>query len=62
MGGDCSIHAWAYADPPLAQRDHNLLTADGYRRSADALFQRLLAGLQVQASAPAAPTETTVLP
>lgn len=62
MGGDCSIHAWAYADPPLAQRDHNLLTADGYRRSADALFQRLLAGLQIQASAPAAPTETTVLP
>jgi hypothetical protein len=57
MGGDCSIHAWAYADPPLAQRDHNLLTADGYQRSADALFQRLLTGLQSQAATPPEPVE-----
>lgn len=51
MGGDCSIHAWAYAEPPLAQRDHILLTDDGYRRSADALFQQLLKGLNAQPAA-----------
>jgi hypothetical protein len=55
MGGDCSIHAWAYADPPLAQRDHILLTEEGYRRSAEALFQQLLSGLAtVATSEPAA--------
>jgi hypothetical protein len=56
MGGDCSIHAWAYADPPLAQPDHLLLTEEGYRRSAEALFQRLLTGLM---SGPAPEAEPT---
>lgn len=55
MGGDCSIHAWSYAEPPLAQRDHILLTEEGYRRSADALFQQLLAGLSAQPTAPSEP-------
>ncbi len=55
MGGDCSIHAWAYAEPPLAQRDHILMTEAGYRRSADALFQQLLTGLNAQ---PATKVET----
>ena len=59
MGGDCSIHAWAYAAPPLAQRDHILLTEAGYRRSADALFQQLLTGLNAQPPAPAEPVAET---
>lgn len=56
-GGDCSSHTWAYADPPLASRDHRLLTAEGYRRSADALFQQLVNGLMSgtpEATAPVA--------
>jgi hypothetical protein len=56
MGGDCSIHAWAYAEPPLAQRDHILLTEEGYRRSAEALFQQLLNGLMTQPAVAAEPS------
>ena len=59
MGGDCSIHAWSYADPPLAQRDHILLTEAGYRRSADALFQQLLTGLNALPAAAAEPVAET---
>lgn len=60
MGADCSIHAWSYVEPPLAQRDHILLTEAGYRRSADALFQQLLTGLNAQPAAQTEPvTETS---
>ncbi|MEZ5926408.1 MAG: hypothetical protein R3D57_18725 [Hyphomicrobiaceae bacterium] len=58
MGGDCSIHAWIYANPPLAQRDHSLMTEAGYRRSAAALFQRLVAGMTAQAANAVSTTPT----
>lgn len=43
MGGACGTHEWAVAQPPLAFADHVHLKPDGYRRSADALFQLLMA-------------------
>lgn len=58
MGGDCSIHAWAYADPPLASHDHMLLTEAGYRRSADALFQQLVTGIMSESSQVSPPAES----
>jgi hypothetical protein len=58
MGGDCSIHAWAYADPPLASHDHVLLTEAGYRRSADGLFQQLVSGMMSDTSQAAPPAES----
>lgn len=58
MGGDCSIHAWAYADPPLASRDHILLTEAGYRRSADGLFQQLVSGMMSESSQASPPAES----
>lgn len=44
MGGSCSIHAWAFARPPLASPDHVTLTAAGAERSARALFLELMNG------------------
>jgi len=46
MGGPCSIHAWASANPPLAAPDHVTLTEAGDARSARALFAELLAGYE----------------
>jgi hypothetical protein len=45
MGGPCSIHAWASARPPLASLDHKTITAEGNERSARALFNDLMHGL-----------------
>ena len=44
MGGACGAHRWATADPPLAHGDHVHLRSDGYRLSADALFDALMDG------------------
>lgn len=44
MDGDCGLHAWAAADPPLAFPDHVHLKPEGYRISADALFDAIMAG------------------
>lgn len=44
MGGSCGIHAWVHQTPQLAASDHVHLTAEGSRRSADALFLRLIYG------------------
>jgi lysophospholipase L1-like esterase len=44
MGGVCSIATWANADPPLAGPDHVHLRTDGYRQTAEALFQQIMAG------------------
>jgi hypothetical protein len=43
MDGECGLHAWATADPPLAFPDHVHLKPEGYRISADALFDALMA-------------------
>ncbi|RIA55201.1 GDSL-type esterase/lipase family protein [Dichotomicrobium thermohalophilum] len=42
MGGPCSIHAWAHANPPLAAGDHRHFTAEGARKSASALFRDIM--------------------
>jgi len=44
MGGECGIHAWAKAEPPLATSDHVHITAEGSRRSAAALFEAMMGG------------------
>lgn len=46
MGGPCGIDAWYRSDPPLAAWDHVHLSADGYRRVADALADDLLRGYE----------------
>lgn len=46
MGGECGIHAWANADPPLAASDRVHLGAGGAKRSAKALFSELMAGYE----------------
>jgi lysophospholipase L1-like esterase len=43
MDGACGLHAWAAAEPPLAFPDHVHLKPEGYRLSADALFDALMA-------------------
>jgi lysophospholipase L1-like esterase len=43
MDGDCGVHSWAVAEPPLAFPDHVHLKPEGYRLSADALFDGLMA-------------------
>ena len=43
MNGACGVHEWAAADPPLAFPDHVHLKPEGYVRSADALFDALMA-------------------
>ncbi len=44
MGGQCGIHAWVHAEPPLAAGDHVQLTAEGAKRSARTLFNELMGG------------------
>ncbi len=44
MGGACGMHAWTLLTPPLGRPDHVHFTAAGYEASADALFNRLMAG------------------
>ncbi len=43
MGGRCSMVAWAAQHPPLAAADHVHLLHPGYRRTAEALFDDLMA-------------------
>ncbi len=43
MGGPCSMHRWNQLDPPLSADDHVHLKQDGYRKTADALFNELMA-------------------
>ena len=43
MGGACGIHDWVQAQPSLAFRDHVHLRPAGYARSAEALFNALMA-------------------
>ncbi len=43
MGNPCGLHQWATMDPPLAARDHIHLSTLGYNRSADALYDDLMA-------------------
>ena len=42
MGGECGIHQWTTADPPLAAGDHLHLKAAGYARSAEILFKDIM--------------------
>ena len=42
MGGECGIHAWANATPPLAASDRVHLRGAGAERSARALFDELM--------------------
>ena len=51
MGGACGIHAWVHGKPELALPDHNLLTDEGYQKSARGLFADLLQGYAAQAPA-----------
>ncbi len=44
MGGACGTHRWTTANPPLAHGDHVHLRSEGYRISADALFDALMDG------------------
>lgn len=44
MGGQCGIHAWVHAEPPLATGDHVQLTAEGAKRSARSFFNELMGG------------------
>ncbi|HET8729472.1 MAG TPA: GDSL-type esterase/lipase family protein [Alphaproteobacteria bacterium] len=46
MGGACSIDRWTHTEPPLAWNDHVHLRPMGYEDSADALFDRLMAGYE----------------
>jgi len=46
MGGPCSIHAWAHAQPPLALDSHRHFTRKGARHSANALFRDLLSAYE----------------
>jgi len=48
MGGPCSIHNWVHATPPLATADHQNFTTEGARKSARALFQRLMRAYDAQ--------------
>src|SRR3546814_6058271 len=43
MGGACGMDRWTRTDPPLAAADHVHLKPMGYERSADALFDRIMA-------------------
>ncbi|MCB9960042.1 MAG: hypothetical protein H6843_15700 [Rhodospirillaceae bacterium] len=43
MGGACGLHAWATDTPPLAHSDVVHMRPAGYARSADALFNALMA-------------------
>jgi len=42
MGGECAMHQWGLLDPPLGRADHVHLSAAGYAKSADELFQELM--------------------
>ncbi len=42
MGGTCGTHRWAVGEPSLAYGDHVHFRTDGYRMSADALFQDIM--------------------
>lgn len=46
MGGPCGIHDWATSDPRLALSDHVHISAEGGRRTADALFAELMKGFE----------------
>lgn len=46
MGGPCGIHRWALANPPLAARDRVHLRSGGAKRSAQALFEEIIAGFE----------------
>ncbi len=46
MNGPCGIHAWANAEPPLAAGDRVHLRSAGAKRSANALFEELMAGYE----------------
>jgi lysophospholipase L1-like esterase len=41
-GGICRLDALTHASPKLVQDDHIHLTAEGYRVSAERLFERLM--------------------
>ncbi|MDA7947130.1 MAG: GDSL-type esterase/lipase family protein [Hyphomicrobiaceae bacterium] len=47
MGGECGIHAWAKADPPLAASDRVHLRGRGAKRSAQALFDELMRNYEI---------------
>lgn len=42
MGRACGIHRWSLSEPQLAASDHVHITAQGSRRSAQALFNELM--------------------
>jgi len=46
MGGPCGIHKWAQANPPLAARDRVHLRSGGAKRSAQVLFDEIMAGFE----------------
>ena len=46
MGGPCGIHRWALANPPLAARDRVHLRSAGAKRSAQVLFEEIMAGFE----------------
>ena len=46
MGGPCGIHRWAQANPPLAARDRVHLRSGGAKRSAQVLFDEIMAGFE----------------
>lgn len=44
MGGECSVHEWAKAEPKLALSDHVHISDEGGRRSAEAFVASLMTG------------------
>ena len=52
MGGACGTHGWVRAEPSLAFSDHVHLRPAGYQRSADALFDDLMAAYDAFRGAP----------
>ena len=48
MGGECGIHSWANANPPLAASDRVHLRGLGAERSAQALFDELMRDYEIQ--------------
>ncbi|MFD0986421.1 GDSL-type esterase/lipase family protein [Methyloligella solikamskensis] len=52
MGGPCSIHRWAQADPPLALPDHVHLSDLGSEKIAEAIVDDLMDGYRIYRNTP----------
>lgn len=59
MGGPCSIHGWALAEPPLAHPDHLHLTDLGSQTLGKAIFDELMDGYRKYRNTPPAETRGT---